>query len=101
MTTLKADRVGELDENARSFVTTFVEHVATIAGDDRNRMAIVARVHVLLFAALTGDDGASAWHMLHRAITTIVEDEHSARNARSAYAYLRSFVTENADLAHD
>jgi hypothetical protein len=99
---LEADRAAALDENARAFVKTFVEHVTTITGDDRGRSAVVARVNVLLLAALAGGDGAtSAWHLLHRTIVRIVENEHAARNTGGAYAYLLSFVSENGDLAHD
>ena len=100
--TLETDQSTALDENARAFLMTFIEHVTTIAGDDASHMVIVARVHVLLLAALTGGDStASAWHLLHRTIAEIIENKHAARNAPSAYAYLHSFVRENRDLAHD
>lgn len=99
--TLKTDRATALDENARTFLMTFVEHVTMIVEDDGSHMAIVARVYVLLLAALTGGDGTtSAWQMLHRTIAETLENEHAARNSPSAYAYLRSFVRENRDLAH-
>ncbi len=102
MMILETERATALDANARAFLMTFIEHVTTVTGDEGSRMAIVARVHVLLLAALTGGDStASAWHLLHRTIAEILENTHAARNASCAYAYLLSFVRENSDLAHD
>ena len=98
---LEADRAPALEANARAFLVTFIEHVTTVTSDDRSGIAVVARVNVLLLAALAGGDGAaSSWRMLHRTIAAIIENEHAARDAR-AYDYLRSFVRENGDLAHD
>ena len=91
-----------LDESAHAFITTFIGHVTTIVHDERSRMATIARVNVLLLAALRGGDGAAgAWSMLHRTIVEIVPDNNVAGNARCAYDYLQSFIRENGDLADD
>jgi len=91
-----------LDESAHAFIATFVGHVITIVGDDRSRMATIARVNVLLLAALGGGDGvAGAWTMLHRTIVEIVPENNVAGNTRRAYDYLQQFIRENGDLAHD
>ena len=77
-------------------------HVATVAGHDENRLATIARVHVLLLAALAAGDGAaSAWSMLHRTIAEMVPESATVRNTRGAFAYLQSFIRENGDLVHD
>jgi hypothetical protein len=102
MIALETDPATPLDENAREFLMTFIEHVSAIVGADGNRLAIVARVHVLLLAALAAGDGtAICWRLLHRTMAEIVNNEHDARNAPDAYAYLRAFVRENEDLARD
>ncbi len=99
---LETDRATVLDDDARAFLMTFIEHVTTIGGDDGSHMAIVARVNVLLLAALGGGERtASAWSMLHRTIAAMLDNTHAARNAPCAYAYLRSFVSENRDLVRD
>ena len=91
-----------LDENAHAFIATFIGHVRTIVGDDWSRMATIARVNVLLLAALGGGDGvAGAWTMLHRTIVEIVPENNVAGNTRRAYDYLQQFIRENGDLAHD
>lgn len=58
-------------------------------------MATIARVNVLLLAALGGDGAGGAWSMLHRTIVEIVRDNNVAGNTCRAYDYLQSFITEN------
>ncbi len=102
MMTLEADRATVLDESAHAFMATFIAHVSEITGEEVSRLAIIARVKVLLLAALAGGDGAaSAWNMLHRTVVAIVAQSNAARNTDVARAYLRSFITENQDLDHD
>jgi hypothetical protein len=101
MITLEAPYAPALDESAHAFIATFIGHVTTIVGNDRSRMSTIARVNVLLLAALGGGAAVGAWSMLHRAIVEIVPDNNVAGNARRAYDYLQSFIRENGDLAHD
>jgi hypothetical protein len=99
MITLTAAPAAALDESAHDFIATFMAHVATAAGYHENRPAIIARVNVLLLAALAAGDGASsAWNLLHRAITEIVPKNDAQRNTSRAHAYLQSFIKENEDL---
>jgi hypothetical protein len=100
MITLETNRATVLDANARAFLMTFIDHVTTVVRDGGSDAAIVSRVHLLLFAALTGGDGAAdAWQRLYRTVAEILENPHAVRNVPPAYAYLRSFVRENRDLA--
>ncbi len=102
MMILEANRADALDASAHDFIATFMAHVTTVAGYDENRLATIARVKVLLLAALAGGDGAAgAWSMLHRTIAEMVPANAAVRNARGAFAYLQSFIRENEDLDHD
>jgi hypothetical protein len=102
MMLLEADRAATLDACAREFMATFIAHAVAIAGDDQSSLALIGRTKVLLIVALAGGDAAaSAWSMLHRTITTMVEQKRAARQTPVADAYLQSFLTENGDLDHD
>ncbi len=102
MMVLEAHRAAALDESAHQFIATFMAHVTTVAGYDENRLATIARVKVLLLAALAaGDAAASAWYLLHRTIAELIPENAAVRNSHGAFAYLQSFIRENGDLAHD
>ncbi len=99
MTVLQT-RPAALDEGAHEFISTFVSHVAAVAGYGENRIVTIARAKALLLAALErGQDGsAQAWSELHQTIAGIVV-ANDALHARSSRAYLQSFIEENGDLA--
>jgi hypothetical protein len=102
MMTLEANRAGELDASARDLIATFVAHVMTIAHYDQRSVAMAGPINVLLLAALSGGESAPvAWSKLYRMTSEIVSRRTRAREARSAYAFLQSFVRENQDLAND
>lgn len=92
----------DLDESAQEFVSTFIRHVAMVAGYSENRIATIAHVKALLLSALANDEGAcsSAWRAIYQTIAEIVAMKNSPPDARSAH-YLQAFIRENGDLARE
>jgi len=103
MTILETPPSLALDESAHEFISTFMEHVTTLTGYNKTRLTTIAGIKTLLLAALAHPDDASstAWRGLYRSIDALVDAALYAHDTRTAHAYLRSFVQENGDLAHD
>jgi len=101
MTTLLAPQPLALDESTHEFISTFMSHVAAVAGYGENRIAVIAYIKMLLLAAIaTGDvDSSLQWSTLHRAIAELVACADYAPDARHAHAYLQAFLRENHDLS--
>jgi hypothetical protein len=100
MTTLQAQRVA-LDENAITFITTFMTHVTTLTDRDMTRAGTAAGIEILLLAAIERGAGESSseWRALYRAIAKLVDTAFYTYDTRAAYRYLRDFIRENEDLA--
>ena len=100
--TILQTRPAALDESAQTFIATFIPHVASVVGYGENRIVTISRVKTLLLDALSHADGASsdAWRALYQTIAEIVAAKH-AHSARGSRIYLKSFLRENGDLAHD
>jgi hypothetical protein len=98
MTTAQALPAVALDETANGFISTFMAHVATLAGYGKNRLTTIATIKTLLLAALKRGD-ATDWRTLYHAVDELVDGAIYAHDTKFAYTYLCSFIQENVDLA--
>jgi hypothetical protein len=98
--TVSAPPAALIEESAHEFAGEFMLHVATAVGYGENRVARIARVKVMLVAAIVSGDGASsAWRSLYETIDQLVTKASDVRYTLASRAYLRSFLDENRDLA--
>ena len=93
----------DLDENDNIFISTFMSHVSAVVGYGENRLVTIARVKLLLLAAIAdgNDPHRDAWTRLHRSVAEIVAAARRTPASRRAHGYLRAFVRENGDLTDD